>query len=203
MTGVSSPERGCDVAEDPKRTMFARQAIEASDMFAVRFRDERYGPRKRRMRLGEPDGPSTDGGRKARQPILLEGEGDAPRPVVIGFLDVARKAAELRSHDAASAAHEARHGMSLEVSSGEYQKLLGQAGTFLSGLGLAVTTTEAAPAPAVATVPAAVATPSSGRGGVFALGLGVGLLLGGALGYGLAELRAEPAVTAPPAAAAP
>ena len=61
------------MSPEASRTFHASQALELSELVNMRFARLRYGsadPMVVRMR--EPDGPSTDAGRKARHPLLLQ-----------------------------------------------------------------------------------------------------------------------------------
>ncbi|MEM7678479.1 MAG: hypothetical protein AAF449_21015, partial [Myxococcota bacterium] len=69
-----------------------------SDLLNLRFAKERFGTeRPRYLRIREPDGPSTNGGRVARQAItLVDFQEDARSTIVCGFIDTVAKKAELR-----------------------------------------------------------------------------------------------------------
>src|SRR5262245_41472525 len=121
------------MAGDPTRTYHATQAMQLSELIALKFAAQRFGKAPVRVvKVTEPDGPSTDGGRKARQPMLLapeKGEGNA---IVFGFIDPVKKSAELRSYQALKQQYEARHHESLDITDEEYGKLLGAMRDFLA-----------------------------------------------------------------------
>src|SRR5687768_1231351 len=123
------------MAQAPNRTQYASQAVAAADFFAAKFRDKRYGPARRALRLGEPDGPSTDGGRKARQPVILQTTPDDGLTVVVGFIDVAKKAAELRTHAAIAEHFRVRFERPFDVPERDYEAMVTEAGAFLRELG--------------------------------------------------------------------
>ncbi|MFY0574851.1 hypothetical protein ACN28S_11215 [Cystobacter fuscus] len=58
-------------AGESNRTMFASHAALFADRLRERFAQKRYGraPHLRVLRIDEPEGPSTAGGRLARQPL--------------------------------------------------------------------------------------------------------------------------------------
>src|SRR5687768_14401573 len=97
---------------DIRRTMHADQAVHLADLVSLKFSSIRYGTTSKRvLKVMEPDGPSTDGGRKARQSIVLAPEeGDEKGTIVCGWLDVFRRVAELKSYPVVSQTHQERYG---------------------------------------------------------------------------------------------
>ena len=120
---------------DPSRTRHANQAVHLSDLLTLKFARERFGTEvPRYLRVTEPDGPSTDGGRKARQAILLcpQQEGLSSN-LVCGFIDVVNHHAELRSFAIVKDQFERRHSRSVDISRGEYNRMLDLVQSFLDG----------------------------------------------------------------------
>lgn len=105
-------------------TMTAREGLDAADVVKAAFRNRTIGAiQPRRLEVVEPDGPSTAGGKRARQTIRLvpaQGEG---APVMCGFLDVAKKLVELRSHSAVAQQYAERFDKEFEVTASEYAAL--------------------------------------------------------------------------------
>jgi hypothetical protein len=118
------------------RTHHADQAANIADLVNLKFSGASFGTTtKRILRVTEPDGPSTDGGRKARQSIVLAPEeGSAGGVIVCGWLDVRRRTAELRSHLVISHAYQDRYGVTLDLARGEYQRALDGLFEFLRAL---------------------------------------------------------------------
>lgn len=113
------------MAVDPSRTYHASQAMQLSELIALKFAAQRFGKSPARMvKVSEPD-MSTDGGRKARQPMLLAPEKGDGQAIVFGFIDLTRRAAELRSYHAIKTQYESRHQGLLDITEQEYGKLLG------------------------------------------------------------------------------
>lgn len=122
---------------DMSRTHFASQAIELSKLLALRFSDDQFGTAPpRRVDVTTPDGPSTDGGRKARQSIVLRpshGPGDA---IICGYIDPARRTAELKTFVVLEREHQARYRTPADISRGEYDRFINQARSFLDDQGI-------------------------------------------------------------------
>ncbi len=113
--------------EVAKFTVHASEAMEMADLLNLKFAAERYGTTKARfVKVREPDGPSTDGGRKARQSVLLStGKEDDP-DILCGFIDVVKRTAELRTYPVVKSAWDGRFQQELDLSRGEYQRFLDQ-----------------------------------------------------------------------------
>jgi hypothetical protein len=118
---------------EPSRTYHANQAVMLSDLIGIKFADQRFGTTTPRMlRVTEPDGPSTDGGFKARQSILLVAEGgDQTNAIVCGWLDVSRRSAELKSYPQIAQAYQQRYGVATDLSRGEYDRAIQELHDFL------------------------------------------------------------------------
>ncbi len=119
------------------RTYHAKQAMDFSTLVTLKFRERRYGiDSSRVIRLRQPDGPSTDAGRKARQAIMLVRErSEAADAVVCGWIDVPKKKAELRGYLVVSEAHERRYRKPFDLSRGEYHRVLEGIQELLDGHG--------------------------------------------------------------------
>ncbi len=123
-------------APEASRTFHASQAVQISDLIALKFTDQRFGTGVPRvLKVTEPDGPSTDGGLKARQSILLVAEDPEAHPsaaaIVCGFIDVSRRSAELRPFSAVSQQHQARYGGNIDIGKGEYERCVHDLHEFL------------------------------------------------------------------------
>jgi len=107
------------------RTVFSSQAALIADLVRDKFSSRFFGRAPFRvLRIDEPEGPSTAGGRLARQNIsLVAQQGSAPS-IVCGWVDVSKKEAQLRSYESVSRRHEARHGQKVELSPEHYERFL-------------------------------------------------------------------------------
>lgn len=118
---------------DPRRTYHANQAVHLSDLINLKFSPERFGTdNPRYVRVTEPDGPSTDGGRKARQAIMLCAQSDPEdRGIVCGHIAILTQEAELRSYAYVKKQFETRFRRDIDISRGEYNRLLEKLQQFL------------------------------------------------------------------------
>lgn len=172
------------MARDPHRTYHANQALELSELVNLQFARMRFGriePRYLRMR--EPDGPSTDAGRKARQPLVLVRDPKDSAGLVFGFVDLYKRTADLRGYDVISAQHEQRYGSELSLTRAEYGRLLEDLRAFLEAQAFE-TRVQSTLRTASAVGPAAA--PSS-SGPVIRIALAP-LLLSGVLGFAFCYL---------------
>ncbi len=118
--------------ESPNRTMHAQQAFEFTDVFSYKFGPLFIGKAKpRRLRLKDLDGPSTAGGRLARQSLLLIPDQGDSGSIVCGWIDVPQHVAELRTWPRLNQDHEARYGRAIDLERDEYQRVLEDLESFL------------------------------------------------------------------------
>jgi hypothetical protein len=148
---------------DGSRTYHASQAVALAELLLLKFAKERYGTTVPRVvKVLEPDGPSTDGGRKARQPLVLMPErGPENRGVMCGWIDGAKQMGELRSYAVINQAFQARHNEALDLSRGEYDRFLQAVQEFLKAQSLQVHFSNAPTARAPTMPPASVPPPGS------------------------------------------
>ena len=118
---------------DPLRTALAAQGVELSALFYVVFEHfELPGSPPRIPRLNAPHGPSTAGGKMARQHIsLVPKEGLSGPTVVVGWADSSTHRAELRTYDLVDEIHHQRFGRPLEIPRGVYRRFLRKTEAFL------------------------------------------------------------------------
>ncbi len=109
-----------------KRTMMAQQALDMSDLLNLRFKQQVVGTgEKMRLAVTTPDGPSTQGGKRARQSFTLEpADGSGKGAIMCGWLDVGQRAAELRTHRMVAAQYQNRYHTAFGVPVEEYDALL-------------------------------------------------------------------------------
>ncbi|WP_244239017.1 hypothetical protein [Corallococcus carmarthensis] len=114
-------------AEAPSelRTMFATHSALLAERLKAELQHKIYGRSPHRiLRVDEPEGPSTAGGKQARQAIsLVDRKGSAPA-LIAGWVDVAKGQASLRNHEAVAKRYEFQHGTPLELAPEEYEKFL-------------------------------------------------------------------------------
>lgn len=163
--------------ERPAATMHAQQGFELADIFAYKFKGRTVGSPPRRLVLREPDGPSTAGGKQARQSlVLISDAGDA---VVCGWVNRSAKTAEIRSHGYLREQLHQRKGADFDVPAAEYEALMKEVAAFLRVSKLDVQRVERPPPPRAELRDA----PEAPAGAPLWLILGVSVLAGVALGY--------------------
>lgn len=124
----------------PLRTALAAQGIHLSALFFAVFENTVIpGNPQREPRLMAPPGPSTGGGKMARQNFSLipvdEAEG---KTVVIGWADSSQKRAELRSWKVVAEAHRQRFGQELDIPVGAYNSFMTKVVSFLREQGFTI-----------------------------------------------------------------
>lgn len=111
--------------EEPLRTAFSTRAVLIADLLRDTFSRRFFGRSPYRvLRVDEPEGPSTAGGRLARQSIsLVAREGSAPS-VVCGWVDASKEEAQLRGYESVARRYEAHHGVELDLAPEHYERFL-------------------------------------------------------------------------------
>ncbi|WP_158617007.1 hypothetical protein, partial [Corallococcus exercitus] len=123
---LPSAQAASQAAQTPElRTMFATHSALLAERLKAELQHKIYGRSPHRiLRVDEPEGPSTAGGKQARQAIsLVDRKGTAPA-LVAGWVDVAKGQASLRNHEAVARRYEFQHGSPLELAPEEYEKFL-------------------------------------------------------------------------------
>jgi hypothetical protein len=177
------------VDDDSKRTLHAQEAFKFSDVFGFKFQNVTFGAPPRRLKLMEPE-MSTDGGRKARQSIVLAADADGARALVAGWLDVPRKVSELKSYNLQGAQYEARYGGErIDIQREEYERALAELQSFFRIQQIQTTVVEAPARPPPRDKAAPKAAESPGPTGPMIAMLALGILIGFGLGYLVFHLR--------------
>ncbi len=141
---TASPGMGYDAwvvddgrASDPLRTALAAKGVELSALFFVVFEEtELPGTPPRQPRLMAPPGPSTGGGKMARQHVTLVPVDDQDGPsVVAGWVDSSTKRCELRSWGTLADRHQQRRGKKLDIPKGAYGRFAREAAAFFKEQG--------------------------------------------------------------------
>ncbi|KFE67764.1 hypothetical protein [Hyalangium minutum] len=108
------------------RTTFSNKAAMVADLVKSTFARRSYGTAPYRLRIDEPDGPSTAGGLHARQPISLISRLESAPPVLVGWVDVSKKESQLRNYASVSKRHKARYNAELDINEEEYDRFLNE-----------------------------------------------------------------------------
>lgn len=102
-------------------TRMARQGVNAAEVVNAAMQKRLLGATTpRRIEVIAPNGPSTSGGKKARQSITLTPAEGSKASVVIGFLDVAAKSFELRAYQVIAQQYRQRFGHAFDGTPEEY-----------------------------------------------------------------------------------
>jgi translation initiation factor IF-2 len=118
--GKEAPEEG-----SPLRTMFANHSALLAEELRAALSKKVYGRGPHRvLRIDEPEGPSTAGGKLARQSIALVPRKGSGPSLVCGWVDVSKREAQLRNFDAVAKRYESHHGEPLELRADEYERFL-------------------------------------------------------------------------------
>ena len=124
-------------SRDDNRTIHAIRLFDFAGVFAERFQATTYGrPRARRLRLTDPDSHSTAGGKLARRSILLAPDDGARDVLVIGWVDVAQKKAEVRTFESLGQYFYERFGRRVDLSNEDYAEVHLDLAQFLQGQGI-------------------------------------------------------------------
>lgn len=121
-------------------TMLARQGIDAAEVVNAAMQKRTLGTTTpRRVEVIAPHGPSTSGGKKARQSITLTPTSGQGASIVFGFLDVAAKSFEVRPYQVVTQQYRQRFGEAFDAAAEEYDALTKDLGKILSTLGFKLT----------------------------------------------------------------
>ncbi|MET0286710.1 MAG: hypothetical protein ABW352_19675 [Polyangiales bacterium] len=125
-SGQDEPASGT-IAKDKRAatyTINAREGFNAAEVVNAAFGKRAIGgTTPRRLEVIEPDGPSTAGGKRARQTIRLVALQGQAAPLMVGSLDASQRAVELRSYAAVRAQYEERFNQPLDISAEDYARL--------------------------------------------------------------------------------
>ncbi len=104
-------------------TAFASAAMLMADVLTERHARSRWGTPARKLKIEEPSGPSTGGGRRARQNLTLVPV-DGGTSIAAGWLDVSSKEALLRSYESLERKYAGRLGGKLDLSEKDYDRFI-------------------------------------------------------------------------------
>jgi hypothetical protein len=129
------------------RTRFAYEATAFAELFASVVGRMHLPPHSYTGTLTRPEGPSTGAGARARQHLKLESPDPSCGAVVVGWVDLRQKAAELRAFALVDRDYERRFKRKLQLYSGAYAMFLARTIGFLEAAHLKVTILESEPEP--------------------------------------------------------
>ena len=176
---------------DDNCTVQAGHVFRITEMLELQFATHTVGTQVvRRLQITGLDAPSTDGGRKARQAIMLADVHEQKPAIVIGFLDAPHRAAQLKSYVVISQEYSARYGVPIDIAVPEYDRFVKALIAFLKGqqIDARLANVSAARVATRTRAPAVMPRPTMGHATIvlvastaclvgFALGLVVGVTL--------------------------
>lgn len=124
-----------------KRTVVAQQAIDLGEILNFRFARKHVGRDvPKRLSVITLDSQSTGGGKMARQSVVLTPlEEGVQGTIMCGWVDVARREAEIREYRLVADQYEARYHVGFDVGAEEYEALLAELQSMLANQGYALT----------------------------------------------------------------
>lgn len=124
----------------PDRTQVSNAAIALADMYEVHCANLAVqGDVSRRPVLTIPVGPSTQGGKLARQHITLEPDGAQAGSITVGWVDLPKRRASLKTFACLLDAHRARFGSRpFPLDGVGYERFLGLTLGFLKDQGFTI-----------------------------------------------------------------
>jgi len=142
-------------------TATAAQGFDSATLINAAMANKHVGKTvQRRVVVAEPDGPSTSGGKHARQTITLApvtaGQGGT---VMCGWLDVAKKMAGLRDFRAVSDQYKGRYGAVLDITAEDYLGIVRDLEGLMKTIGVVATHEITEPAKQAAKVAENIAEP--------------------------------------------
>jgi len=114
------------------RTRVANQAASLAEAVTDGFDDFHMGAADYVVELSVPEGPSTGGGKQARQNLQLVPRRKGYAMVIAGTVDPVLSTAELRTFEHVAILHELRYQKPLEISGEEYTDFLKKADVVLN-----------------------------------------------------------------------
>ncbi len=180
-SSASDPDAAAGPVRDEQCTINAVRLFDFASLFSAQFANRAFGrERPRRLRLSEPDSPSTAGGRLARRSVLFAPDDGARDVLVVGWIDIAQRTAELRTFESLAQYFLERFGRTIDVSKDDYAALLLDVSQFLQAEAVHLRMVAPKARPPVHEVPRVLPQRSSSPAGLYWL---IGLMTGFCLGY--------------------
>lgn len=141
-------------------TATAAQGFDSAQLINAAMANKHVGKATpRRIVVAEPDGPSTSGGKHARQVITLapvEGQGGT---VMCGWLDLAKKTAGLRDFRSVADQYRGRYGAAIDITAEDYLGIVRELEGLMKTIGVVASHEVSEPAKQAAKVAEQIAAP--------------------------------------------
>lgn len=162
------------MTNQPKRTMVAQQALQLSDLLNMRFANAWMGTDPPKHLVVQAPEESTEGGKKARQAITLAPQGGSGfGTIMVGWLDVAQRRAELRTHPVVADLYAQRYHKPFDVAREPYDNVMREIQSMLSAQSFQIGVEDKPHAAPVATISSRPPPPSGSGGKGITIALGV------------------------------
>jgi hypothetical protein len=136
---AAAPAKAAGAPRGQIYTVMAREGVNAAEVVNTAMKKREVGKdTPRRVEVIAPHGPSTSGGKKARQSITLVPVSGQGAGLMFGFMDVAQKSVELRDYALVAEQFRKRFGTRFDVTAEEYTGLTSQLTGMLETLGFKV-----------------------------------------------------------------
>lgn len=141
--------------EKASRTEFAQEAFQLGEILELKFSMVRLGRQTpRKLMIGELSGPSTAGGKLARQSLILAPEThtvDNPsgEAITFGWLDSAKREAHLKAFGVIQAQYKRRFSRNIDILQTGYEDFIDDIEKFFLMQAISVETDEKIPEPVV------------------------------------------------------
>ena len=141
-------------------TATAAQGFDSSQLINAAMVNKLVGKQTpRRIVVAEPDGPSTSGGKHARQVITLAPVAGQGGTVMCGWLDIAKKTAGLRDFRSVADQFKGRYGFAIDITPEEYLEIVRELEVLMKTIGVVASHEVSEPAKQAAKVAQQIATP--------------------------------------------
>jgi len=166
-------------ARGPIYTATAAQGFDSASLINAALANKVVGKQTpRRVLVADPSGPSTSGGKHARQTITLVPVSGQGGTVMCGWLDVAKKTAGLRDYRAVNDQFRGRYGQALDITPEEYLGILRELEGLMKTIGVAASHEVTEPMKQAAQVAQAIAeTKTAEPDGMRPLTIGLAVVL--------------------------
>ncbi len=115
------------------RTLFASAALRLAATLTAQVHKIRLGKDPvRQVKVLEPDGPSTAGGKLGRLSIVLVPESGSGQSLMFGWFDIGTNKAEIRSFESLAEQFQTRFDRAIDIERAAYEELAAKVTAFLT-----------------------------------------------------------------------
>ncbi len=130
----------------PPMTVFASAALRIAATLTAQVHGIRLGRDPvRKVKVVEPDGPSTAGGKQGRHAMVLAPESGTGQSLMFGWFNVGTSEAEMRSFESLAEQFQARFDKPIDIDQEAYDELCSRIAAYLSMEGYEVSSSTQTP----------------------------------------------------------